>query len=736
MLSIFLAEQLEETAISQNKLFLQYFCDSKDERRNTAVAVLRGLIYQLLKSRPKLFDHILPDFKIQKTSLFTFETLWRIFESIVHDATLETTYCVLDGVDECEEASVEILLGKFAALFSAKTDELLACHLNLLIVCRGLPDFIPNLLSGFHRISLDLDASAEVKNDIDIFIEAKVDELSRYRQYPEPLRVHVAKVFRDRAEGTFLWIGIVAKELGKYRKTEVQEALDTFPPGLDQLYARILLQIDSGRRNIAAIILRWVVMAVRPLTLSELSLAIEPTLNSPIVANRDERIRDQVSYCGDILVTKGSVVRLIHQSAKDYLLSKTCDSNSELELFHVKKDVANLEIASRCLGYLQSGALENMKPSDLSDEENLIRFPLLSYAAFHWHEHASFLARSADVFDLSQPFWKKESESRTSWLKAYWYSELDNRYGLFGPPDSFPLLHIASYLGLLPLVQNLIHQKGWINKIKRLSTLNKPDSQGMTAMMWAVRGGHDAVVRLLLEKGADIEIKAKYREMALPMAVKRGHDSIVHLLLEKGANINAKGMHGETALMNAARTGNKALMQRLLENGADTNAENNLGWTALTIAPNRDYVWLLLEYGADVNAKDHLGSTALMKQVWHGDINAVRMLLESGANTNAANILGQTALMNAAEVRSNFPETAIRLLLEKGADINAENNDGETALAIAIREREMTEDGSVMSHYSSLYPESEAKHYLEVRKSILDSIIQMLLLHSETHPSI
>ena len=431
MLSIFLAEELEETAISQNKLFLQYFCDNKDEKRNTAIVILRGLIYQLLQSRPKLFDHILSDFKIQKTFLFSFEPLWRIFENMVCDPTLETTSCVLDGVDECDEASLKILLGKFAALFSAKTDRSSPCRLNLLIVSRGLPDFIPNLLSNFQCISLDLDASAEVKNDINIFIEAKVEELSRRQQYPEALRVHVAKAFRKRAQGTLLWIGIVAKALSEYKVTEVEKALDLFQPGLDELYARILLQIHSGRREIAARILRWVVMAVRPLTLSELSLAIEPTVDPSIVTNRDERIRDQISYCGNFLVFKhytgleeglsiGSfggvasykrlgeykVVRvgLIHQSAKDYLLRKRRDSNPVLEDFRVKEDVANLEIVRRCLDYLQSGALERLNSKILREGEYLSCSSLLSYAVIHWHEHASFLAPSEDIFDLSLPF--------------------------------------------------------------------------------------------------------------------------------------------------------------------------------------------------------------------------------------------------------------------------------------------------------------------------------------------
>jgi len=121
MLSVFLVEELERTVNdSQNTLLLQYFCDNKDEKRNTAVTVIRGLIFQLLQYRPKLFDHILPSYKIQKESLFnnsSFETLWRIFNTMLRDPVLGTVYCVLDGIDECDETSLQVLLSKLKALF-------------------------------------------------------------------------------------------------------------------------------------------------------------------------------------------------------------------------------------------------------------------------------------------------------------------------------------------------------------------------------------------------------------------------------------------------------------------------------------------------------------------------------------------------------------------------------------------------------------------------------------------
>ncbi|KAJ9654853.1 hypothetical protein H2201_008927 [Coniosporium apollinis] len=305
MLSIFLAEELEQIASrSQDVIFIQYFCDNKDEKRNTAVAIVRGLIYQLLKLHPKLINHILPTFQIQKENLFadsSFRALWTCFESMVRDPSLGVVYCVVDGLDECNATSLEVLLKRLRALFSPDATLSSTCHLNLIAVSREQPDFVARELSGFPRIRLDPDADRDVNSDIGKFIITKVGELSRYRNYPPELRSHVEKIFHKRAEGTFLWVGIVAKELERYTCDEVKSALDHFPPGLDELYGRMLLQIPSRRRETTAKILRWVVIAVRPLTLLELSTAIGITAEASSGLSCEEVMRAQVRNCGHLL---------------------------------------------------------------------------------------------------------------------------------------------------------------------------------------------------------------------------------------------------------------------------------------------------------------------------------------------------------------------------------------------------------------------------------------------------
>ncbi len=718
MLSIFLAEELERTVeLSSNALLLQYFCDNKDDKRNKSVAIIRGLISQLLKARRELCAHIPPTFKVQQEHLFTdpsFETLWMIFETMIRDSSLGDIYCIVDGLDECDEALSEVLLKKLKTLFSSKFTQSSACHFKLIIVSRDLPDFISDQLSSFPRIRLDPDADHEVNNDIHRFIEAKIDELSALRQYPKSLRTHVKGIFESRAQGTFLWVGIVAKELTKYKATEVEKALELFPSGLEDLYARMLLLIDEDRRDNAAKILRWVVMAVRPLTLSELSEVIGITRSS-IAFNPDDKMKDQVSCCGHFLTIKGNEVALIHQSAKDYLLRKTRDANPVLELFRVKEEMSNSEIARKCFDYLQGGALVD-GPVDLKkDIARLEAFPLLAYAVLYWPEHARSLARSNDIFNLAHQFYSKSSPTRYAWWETYRNAQIYSKETHL----SFSLLHIASIIDLAPLVENLLFkQKRWINRLKLPIYpiyVNKRDWKENTPLHHAASLGNEAAVQLLLQKGADMKARNIYKhtalrnaamfehevvlqlllknganietksnnESSLIWAASEGYERIVRLLLEKGANIETKDRKERTALIAAAHRGNEEMVRLLLEKDADIEAKYKFKKTALIWTARwgkEEVVRLLLEKGANTEAKDELERTALLLAAYWGREEVVRLLLEKGANIEAKDNLERTALIVAAE-RGN--EEVVRLLLEKGANIEAKDGEERTALSWA-----------------------------------------------------
>jgi len=65
-------------------------------------------------------------------------------------------------------------------------------------------------------------------------------------------------------------------------------------------------------------------------------------------------------------------------------------------------------------------------------------------------------------------------------------------------------------------------------------------SYGGSPLNYAAFGGHVDVVRMLLERGADVGSKDSTGTAALWRAAAGGHDSVVTLLLEHGADVNTK----------------------------------------------------------------------------------------------------------------------------------------------------------------------------------------------------
>lgn len=81
----------------------------------------------------------------------------------------------------------------------------------------------------------------------------------------------------------------------------------------------------------------------------------------------------------------------------------------------------------------------------------------------------------------------------------------------------------------------------------------------MTALIWAAAGGNEAIVRLLLENGADIDGKDRWGQ-AVIAAAENGYEAIVRLLWNMGPNKKAEDRCTTAiALIEACELGNEAI---------------------------------------------------------------------------------------------------------------------------------------------------------------------------------
>src|SRR5271156_612467 len=103
---------------------------------------------------------------------------------------------------------------------------------------------------------------------------------------------------------------------------------------------------------------------------------------------------------------------------------------------------------------------------------------------------------------------------------------------------------------------------------------------GRTPLAWAAWNGHEGVVKLLLDRGADIEWKDQSGQTKLVYAIVNGHVAIVKLLLNRGANIESKDYDSGTPLGCTIAYRHEAVIKLLLEGNLVLNLASNLAvWT-------------------------------------------------------------------------------------------------------------------------------------------------------------
>jgi len=254
--------------------------------------------------------------------------------------------------------------------------------------------------------------------------------------------------------------------------------------------------------------------------------------------------------------------------------------------------------------------------------------------------------------------------------------------------------------------------------IARKADVNATETDGTSALHWAVSAGDATTTELLIRAGARVDVANRYGVTPLSHAARNGRADLIDLLLKSGVRVKAAEStlpEGQTLVMQAARTGSVDSVKRLAAAGSDVNArETRTGTTALVwaAASNRaEAVRALVEAGADPNIQSkvtnyphtqngvllsgveegvsYVGQTVLPRGGWsavmyaarEGAADAARALAEAGANLNLADPEGTTALI-VAIINAHWDTAAV--LIEAGADLNLADIKGMTPLYAAI----------------------------------------------------
>jgi hypothetical protein len=137
------------------------------------------------------------------------DTLWRIFWSILRDPDAGRIFILIDALDECERVSRLRFRACLKEMLTARgSNENI--NSKFLITCR--PDLeIREFLCEIGRC-LRID-SKMVPNDLAQFIDVKVDELCRIKEYPPKLKEDIKSSLTNKVGGTFLWTWLVLDDI-------------------------------------------------------------------------------------------------------------------------------------------------------------------------------------------------------------------------------------------------------------------------------------------------------------------------------------------------------------------------------------------------------------------------------------------------------------------------------------------------------------------------------------------
>ncbi|KAM0147381.1 hypothetical protein ACHAPG_010622 [Botrytis cinerea] len=662
----------------------------KDQDQDTVKQALCALLHQLFSHKPSLIRHAMPEFRDNGPSLAGItELLWKILEKAGADPETGPVIFVLDALDECEGKEFDVLASMLNRHIQKDKKEI--GKMKFLLTCRPYD----SLTSQFHgpvnifRIPGEED-SESIGKEVSSVIIHRVNQLGEEKKLEPRIKDHLQEELLKITHRTYLWVYLVFDHLESitFKKTNkgVDVAIKALPKSVNQAYEKILSKSENYLMVRKALCI--VLAAHRPLTLAEMNIALNiDTVSRPIEypdLETDENFKRTLrNWCGLFISIHHNKVYFLHQTAREFLLSEL-SSLAKIQTEgsswqgSISIQDSHSVLATSCIRYLELFNHETVVSPD-EDESTCLHMDrdiFLDYSAENWAHHFREARTSSDeklvhsVLQICGP----DSKSCLIWGKIYWSS----RY--YDYTECHTTIIIASYFGLNEIVKLLLERGADIE--------SKDSKYGQTPLSWAAEKGRDTVVKLLLEKGADIESKdSKYGQTPLSWAAKNGYDAVVKLLLEKGADIESKDRYGQTPLSWAARNGRDTVVKLLLEEGADTESKDSeYGQTPLSWAAEKGHdtvVKLLLEKGADTESKDsNYGQTPLSWTAKMGHDAVVKLLLERGADIESKDSeYGRIPLIWAAE---NGRNAVVKLLLEKGADIESKDSKyGRTPLSWA-----------------------------------------------------
>ena len=359
-------------ALKQNTAF--YFFDYKDKAKTSASSFLLSMAWQAANVHSEILEIVMDvcerNEELRKAD---YRTIWRklFVEGILKVKLDQCYYWVIDALDECKGSS------ELAALLLKVVEN---GSFRIFLTSRDRIDSHRHVLHSKSPVVSEEVQVDDINPDIELYLEEYMSDLP---SIDEATRKQVVSKVLTKSNGCFLWVRLIHQQLKQVHTSgEVHQVLEDVPSDMNTLYSRITESMSAAQygKRIAKAILTWTVCTLRPLSSDELHYALQTDMNEGI----DDMKRSITSSCGELVyVDPHGQVRMIHQTARDFLLQNSGDSE-----FGIDGRRGHKQLAMTCLRYLCGKEMKASRPRRRGSKSSIkTQSAIADYACNSVFEH-------------------------------------------------------------------------------------------------------------------------------------------------------------------------------------------------------------------------------------------------------------------------------------------------------------------------------------------------------------
>ncbi|KAI6775827.1 hypothetical protein HG530_002585 [Fusarium avenaceum] len=636
------------------------FPPSGSDLPRTRLGLYKALLRQLISQSPEAFKDIKARFdKIQSSLPQKEQVAWaaqELYDDLVKalPKILKTLsiYIYVDGINYSEGETANKLMQDFSKLIEKAQPTMKEPNpshgLRIIFSSTAYPAQDP-----FPRSYIQLDD----KNGPNLrkYLEVQLSSID----------FNTKQLVASKAGPSFISARLIANHIklfGPMQSSLIQQPSPTPAPISFLLGAYFQDMKQQGNKSLLSL-LNWCCLSSRPLTLSELRVALTLSTVPKMAAIKDITTGELFTrYASD-----ENFASWIKTTSWGLLETTT---TPETTVSHLQ--TSNYSLSTFLIRYL---ALLTKEPNWESAVHTDPTLQLVKYAGANWSYHisAANLGKPEASKILKLLEWPSDALLKVLIKLGQEDPALGNLQGTW--------IHLFAVHGHSHLLSIAVKKAG-------KDVTEAQDIQKRTSLHLAALHAHSSVVKHLLKSGAKTGSRAVNGNTALNFALLQGHQSVLKPLLERDPTlISTVNDLSQTPLFSGAIRGSSSAIKLLLERGADSRALDKFNNSVLHHVATTDkssILKLLLEGGADINWQNAEKRTPLHIAIAGGQISAAKLLLERGCRADIPDSLGRRALHEAA---ASGGKSCTQLLLKQKVATEARDNDGQTALVHAVQGR-------------------------------------------------